>query len=194
MKYFYKGLELEIPDSVYCPREDSELLAEAVEQQDLRGRKCLDMGCGSGLLAIIAARKGAAVTAADVNPGAAKITGENSAGNGAEVRAVFSDLFSGVHGTFDLIVFNPPYLPAEGAEKKDLAYYGGRDGREVITKFLLQAKKFLKRKGRIFLLISTVTGEKEVLELALKNGYSARQLARRKVPWEELIVLELWSG
>ncbi len=191
MKYFYKDLSLEIPTSVYLPREDSELLAEAVEQQELKGRKCLDMGCGSGLLAFVMSKKGAAVTAADVNLEAVKTTRENAESNGAGVYAVYSDLFSNIKEKFDLIVFNPPYLPGEGSEKKELTYYGGKDGRETITMFLQQAGKFLRKNGRIFLLISTVTGEREVSGIARENGYSVKETARKKVPWEELIVMEI---
>ncbi len=191
MKYFYRDLTLEVPDSCYYPREDSELLAEAVEGRQLKNKKCLDMGCGSGLLSIIMAKQGAAVTAADINPEAVAATRRNAAANGADVFAVYSDLFANVAEKFDLVAFNPPYLPGDEREKKDLTYYGGKDGRETTRKFLEQARKFLRRNGRILLLISTVTGEKEVADIALENGYSVRQLARKKVPWEELIVLEL---
>ncbi len=191
MKYFYKDLSLEIPDSVYLPREDSELLADVIEKQELKGKKCLDMGCGSGLISILMGKKDAIVTAADINLDAVKAARENSANNNTEIHAVYSDLFSNIKEKFDLIVFNPPYLPGDDTEKKELTYYGGKDGRETIKRFLTQAKKFMKKNGRIFLLISTVTGEKEVMELAISSGYSVKQIARKKVPWEELIVLEI---
>jgi len=191
MKYFYKDLSLEIPDSVYLPREDSELLAEAIEKQELKGKKCLDMGCGSGLLSILIGKNDAIVTAADINLEAVKAARENAAHNKTELHAVYSDLFSNIKEKFDLIVFNPPYLPGEDSERKELAYYGGKDGRETIKRFLVQAKKFMKTGGKIFLLISTLTGEKEVTNIAHENGYIVKETARKKVPWEEIIVMEM---
>lgn len=191
MKYFYKNLVLEVLNSCYYPREDSEMLAEVLENENLKGRKCLDMGCGCGLLAVVMAKQGAAVTAADINADAVNITRKNAAENDAELYSVRSDLFSTIAEKFDLIVFNPPYLPGEGSEKKELTYYGGKDGRKVIAEFLGQAKHFLKPKGKILLLISTVTGESEVKRIAVENTYTVTEVARKKVPWEELIVLEL---
>ncbi len=191
MKYFYKDLTLDIPDSCYYPREDSELLAEIVEEHDLKGKRCLDMGCGPGLLAVIMAQKGAVVTAADLNLEAVQATRGNAVANNADIYAIFSDLFSNIAEKFDLIVFNPPYLPGEDKENNEATYYGGKDGRSVIKNFLAIAKNFLKRNGKILLLISTVTGEKEVIDIAADNDYSVNQVARKKVPWEELIVLEL---
>jgi len=191
MKYFYKDIELEVPSSCYYPREDSELLAEAIENLDIRGKKCLDMGCGAGLLAIIMAKQGAIATAADINLDSVQATRTNAAVNDAEVYAVFSDLFSNVAETFDFIVFNPPYLPGEEKEKNELTYYGGKSGREVIKNFLATAKKFFKRNGKIFLLISTVTGEEEVKQIAIENGYSVTDITRKRVPWEELIILQM---
>lgn len=167
------------------------MLAEVIEQQDLKGKKCLDMGCGSGLLAVFMAKQGAIVTAADINLDAVKMARENSINNQAEVYAVFSNLFSNIMEKFDLIVFNPPYLPGDDKEKSEITYYGGKGGREVIGKFLQQAKNFLKKNGKILFLISTVTGENEVKEIAWERGYKIKDVKRKKVPWEELIILEL---
>jgi release factor glutamine methyltransferase len=191
MKYFYKNMELDVPQSVYYPREDSELLADVLMQLNLKGKKCLEMGCGCGLLAIIMARKGAIVTAADKNMEAVSVSRENALHAGQEINIHSSDLFSEISGKFYLIVFNPPYLPGDDHEKIEITYYGGPDGRQTIKKFLEEAKNFLKKNGRILLLISTITGEKEVWDLAMDMGYSIREIARKKVPFEELIVLEL---
>ena len=77
MKYFYKQMELEVPDSVYCPREDSELLARVMEEAELSRKKVLEAGCGSWLLSIIAAKHGADVTAVDISEDAVKVAKEN---------------------------------------------------------------------------------------------------------------------
>lgn len=198
MKFYYKGIELEVPDSVYYPREDSLLLAKAVENIRLKSKKILDMGCGSGFLSVLMARDNS-VTAADINEEAVKATRENAARNNVKLRALQSDLFSDIHEIFDIIVFNPPYLPEPFSfakknprEKESIQWDGGRSGRDAIEKFISSAKNHLNKNGKILLLISSLTGEKEVTRLFEKDGFKAGTIAREKIPWEELMVIEAY--
>jgi len=189
MRFYHGKMEFEIPESVYEPREDSLLLAEALERLKLADKKVLEVGCGSGFLSILAAKKKAAVTSVDINPEAVRITKENAAKNGIKIEAAQSDLFSSVNKTFDIIIFNPPYLPVEEGET-DAIYSGGKTGRETVERFVDQAENHLNPGGIILLLISSLTGEKEVIELFEKRNMKASAIMREKVPWEELIVLE----
>lgn len=187
--FYYKEMKLEIPESVYEPAEDSLLMAKELESADLQGKRVLEVGCGSGLLSIIAAKKGADVTAVDINPEAVAIAKTNAETSGVRIQAFQSDLFSNVKGQFDLIIFNPPYMPVEAGET-DARYAGGPGGRDTIEKFVNQAMDHLKKDGIILLLISSLTGEKEVMELFRENGLKAQVIAREKIPWEELMLLE----
>ncbi|MBI5060739.1 MAG: methyltransferase [Candidatus Aenigmarchaeota archaeon] len=182
MKYYHEDLAMDVPDGVYYPREDTRLLARILEQQELAGKKILEIGCGSGMLSIIAAKKGAIVVAVDADINAIKAASANAAANKAKIRLIQSDLFQNISGTFDMIFFNPPYLPDESHE---MAYSGGPSGRKVVEKFIAAAKPFLKPGGKILLLISSLT-----VELFGKNGFSAEVESRKKIPWEELIVVE----
>jgi release factor glutamine methyltransferase len=185
--FYYMGITLSVPERVYCPRGDSLLLAGVLEKMKPKGI-ILDMGCGSGFLAILIA-KSAEVTAVDINPSAVRTTLQNAVMNNVKLKALQSDLFKKVKGRFDFIVFNPPYLPAE----EDKTYSGGKTGRAVIIKFIKHAGKYLKKNGRILLLISSLTGEKEVLELFRKNNFRTKIITRQKIPWEELLVIEARS-
>ncbi len=189
MKFFYKDMELDVPDNVYYPREDSELLAEALENIALKNRNALEVGCGSGLLSIIMAKSGALVSAVDINPAAVEATNQNAAKNNVVVKAFVSDMFENVRGTFDLIVFNPPYLPI-GDDPNDIIYSGGSSGREIIELFVSQAKDYLKKNGNVLIIISSLTGEKEVIDLFSEVGMKADAIKRKKIPWEELIVIK----
>jgi release factor glutamine methyltransferase len=208
MKYFYKNLSLEIPETVYYPREDSELLALVLEQQNLHGKKALDMGCGSGLLSIVMAGKGADVTAADINEEAVKAAEKNAIANRVKIQAVKSDIFSAIRGKFDIIAFNAPYLPEDidldvvakirnedpsGLRDTNIArqWNGGPTGREVIEKFAENANKFLKYQGKIILGISSITNEAKTLQLFESLGFHAKAVLRGKIPWEELIAIEI---
>lgn len=147
-------MKLELRDSVYEPREDSYLLQKEVERRS-KGRRVLDMGCGSGIQAITAALSGAKeVWACDLNPSAISTTQENARLNGTEVNAFLSDLFSAIHPDemFDLIAFNAPYL--EPSTPLDVQWSGGG---KLINTFLEQAKNHLTKNGQILFVFSSLT-------------------------------------
>ncbi|NML60388.1 peptide chain release factor N(5)-glutamine methyltransferase [Massilia sp. RP-1-19] len=110
------GLDFRVTDAVLIPRPDTELLVElALERLPPQGR-VLDMGAGSGAIAVAVAhtRRDAQVSALDVSPAALDVARQNAASNGARVRFVQSDWFAAIEGErFDMVVSNPPYI-AEG--------------------------------------------------------------------------------
>ena len=174
---------------MYEPREDSELMAKEIEKLNLKGKKALEIGCGSGLLSIIMAKKDAIVTSVDIDEKAAGASRKNAENNGVSLDCTVSDLFENVTGKFDLIVFNPPYLPTDDDES-DNTYSGGLSGRETIERFMKDVKRHLNPGGYVLLLISSLTGEKEVMNLMKSKGMTAEIIAREKVPLEELVVIE----
>ena len=169
MKISPLGLQLFIFDDVYEPAEDSYLLAKWVEKFS-KGKKVLDVGTGCGIQAIVAAKSGAKeVVGIDKNPKAVENAKLNAKENNVDCNFFVSDLFSDVKEKFDLIVFNPPYLPTEKEEKLggeiNLAFDGGESGRETIDRFLKQYKRFLNKGGFALLLESSLSGIKgEILE------------------------------
>ena len=107
------GLDFKVTPAVLIPRPDTELLVElALERLPAQGRM-LDMGTGSGAIAVAIAhaRRDARVTALDVSQEALAVARENAAANGAQVRFLHSDWYAAVQAeTFELIVSNPPYI------------------------------------------------------------------------------------
>jgi release factor glutamine methyltransferase len=109
------GLDFEVNPAVLIPRPDTELIVElAIERLAPQGR-LLDMGTGSGAIAVAAAhtRKDARVTALDVSEAALAVARANAAANGAEVRFLRSDWFAALgEERFEVIASNPPYIAA----------------------------------------------------------------------------------
>ncbi len=172
--------------SVYKPAEDSYMLQRHVER--LVCGSVLDVGTGSGIQAVTAAKKGdvSRVLAADINPEAieAALWRASEEGVLGKVKFAVSDLFDSVEGVFDWIIFNPPYLPSEGG-LADPAWDGGEGGFETTERFLRDAGKHLAEGGSILLIYSSETGlrvgdygyEWEVLEempLFFERLYCAR--------------------
>ncbi len=169
--------------SIYEPAEDSYLLEKYVKKY--ANGKVLDMGTGSGFLAKSALLKTKNVLAVDVNPKAVSYV--KSLG----INALCSDLFSNVKGKFDLIAFNPPYLPSEKKEDKETALQvsGGKKGFELIGRFLKDAKKHLNKDGKILLLFSSLSGDIE--KLMKKHKYRFEKLEEQKLFFEKLYVYEI---
>ncbi|MDY6773765.1 MAG: HemK2/MTQ2 family protein methyltransferase [Candidatus Nanohaloarchaea archaeon] len=176
---------------VYRPRKDSFLLKEVMEEQDLEGKEVLDMGTGSGILALSAAGRGAETTAVDVNPEALEVIEEKAEERGLEVRVLESDLFDGVEDEFDLIVFNPPYVPGseEGLEGEE-AWNGGEDGRKITDRFVEQVGNYLKEGGKVLMVQSSRNDPEETLEAFTEKGMEAQIVRREKLHFEELVVVE----
>jgi len=177
--------------AVYQPAEDSGLLARAASERLGPDERVLEVGCGSGYVAAEVAATGANVVASDLNPHACREAADRG------LQTVRADLVSPfVSGAFDAVLFNPPYLPADpDAERDDwmeVALTGGESGRAVIDPFLDSVGRVLAPDGRVFLLVSSLTGVEEVTERAGENGFSAAARAEESFPFETLSVLELW--
>ena len=154
---FY-GLEFHVTPAVLIPREETELLVEiAVEKP---ARRILDLGTGSGCLAIAVARElpRAQVTAVDVSAAALDVARENAARHGATVRFVQGDWFAPLGGErFDLILANPPYVAeadphlAQGDVRFEprSALAAGPDGLEDIRRIVAGAAAHLVAGGRL---------------------------------------------
>ncbi|MFB6145302.1 MAG: HemK2/MTQ2 family protein methyltransferase [Candidatus Nanohaloarchaea archaeon] len=169
--------------TVYQPGEDSFLLQEYLEGLELEGKKCLEIGTGSGILAVTMAAKGADVAAVDINPEAVEAVKERAAEAGLDVDAFQSDLFDEVDGRFDLVVFNPPYLPGEKGVGDEEIWRGGEKGTELTRNFLDAVDNYLEDNGFAIVVISLHADKDELVE-----EYGLEVLDERKVWFETLFL------
>ncbi|RME78258.1 hypothetical protein D6774_01680 [Candidatus Woesearchaeota archaeon] len=173
--------------TVYEPREDSFLLERNVKKYILEGMLVLDMGTGSGIQAYAAAQQGATVLAVDVDPQVLEYHKKS------ELQVKLSHLFDNVEGTFDAIIFNPPYLPFDPDEpcESRLQTTGGKHGYELTLKFIEQMGDHLETHGFVLLLISSVTGKERVEAELEKHLYSFKIVDQEKIPFETLYVYKI---
>ncbi len=182
---FDPGLRIQEDPLVYRPSEDSRLLLESIELRG--GDRFLEVGTGSGIVALHAARTARAV-ATDANRRAVELTRANARRNGLHVDVVRTNLASGLLGPFDVIAFNPPYLEGRPLDTLDRAWAGGHQGSEVSMHFLADLPRILARRGRAYLLLSAANA---AARAEAYRAFRARVVARRKLFFEELQVLEL---
>lgn len=193
----YKNTRVKLGDSdlVYEPAEDSFLLADAVLEEAEPGMCILEIGAGSGFVSAVLRTniKGIRAFATEINPHAARC----AKANGVEV--IRTDLFKGIksgnkEASFDIILFNPPYLPTSEDEKVpgwlNYAFDGGTSGRETLDRFLDDVRDYLKPRGKILILISSITGLEAVEEKMIKMGFEVDVVRRKKISFEELMVLK----
>lgn len=175
---------------MYQPAEDSLLLVSVVEKS-VRGKSFLDIGAGSGIQSEFARKGGSAsVLAVDIDAECVRLLKKK------EISVVQSDLFSHVSGVFDVIAFNPPYLPLDVREdaESQRATTGGKRGDEIIVHFLRQAPKHLAEKGVILLVVSSLTPKKRILALLKKQKMKQKIVASQKLFFEKLEVWEITKG
>lgn len=200
MKYFYREFELEVPKSVYYPREDSELLANGIYEffeknpALLMKGKGLDIGTGSGLMAIVMADLGFDVTAVDLNEDAIATARKNASANGFSIDAIQSDLFSEIQGRFSMITFNPPYLEGEELleeddEKSKLTYDGGHKGQDVTLDFIEKVDKYLADQGHLFLILSSINDIEDIVLLLEKKFSKVEIIKKQHIFFEDLVVV-----
>ncbi|MBW3013579.1 methyltransferase [Candidatus Woesearchaeota archaeon] len=182
---------------IYEPGEDSFLLADEVKKH-AKG-KVLEIGCGSGILSDTAAslKKVKSVIAVDINPHVIKYMKHKDKSRlkfRKKITVVKSDLFSNVKEKFDTIIFNPPYLPEDEREPDDWlkkAITGGKKGWEIIERFLERLPDHLNKDGIVLLLFSSLTNKKKVDDLISGRVFDYKQLAMKKLDFEQLFVYSL---
>ncbi|MBU2560445.1 methyltransferase [archaeon] len=188
----YKGAEFEFCPDVYEPSDDSFLLGDNIKVK--RGERVLDMGTGCGIQGIIASKMGGVVASSDISDAALKCAGKNAKLNSANMTFAKSDLFRDIKGEFDLVMFNPPYLPAEPGTLDDMAersLAGGKTGSEITMQFLKELKNHLSPDGRALLVTSTLSIQEFSPDFFAKHGLRSKIIDKKPLFFEKLYLFML---
>lgn len=185
---FYTG-SFKVAEGVLIPRQDTELLVELGAELLPRGGRFVDLGCGSGCISVslLTARPDASGVAVDISPVARELTAYNAQANGvfdrlcvAEGDMLSEELWSTLEGGFDLLISNPPYIPAcevdmlspELAHEPRLALDGGADGLDFYRALIAEGANILNPGGRM-LFECGVGQTADIIALAKSRGYAA---------------------
>jgi release factor glutamine methyltransferase len=190
------GFRLIVYPTVFHPKLflTSEFFARFLATTNLAGKRAADVGTGSGILALAAARAGATVVALDINPKAVEATTDNACANGLgdRVTAIRSDLMSGLEPDclFDVIISNPPFFSGEPRDIADCAWVAGPGYRDIISLFE-QARQRLKPSGKMYVLLSSDSDLHFLGQLIARAGFRARIATAFSIIIESMIIYEL---
>lgn len=188
---------INIDDNVYIPAEDSYLLAENLQIK--KGQSVLEIGTGSGIVAMYASRLTDNITVTDINFDACELARKNFEANSIKtIEILFGNLFEPVKNRkFDVILFNTPYLPTEEGEVLDdtinYAFDGGLDGRKVIDMFLNEVKNHLNDGGMVQMIQSSLSGNEETLKKLDKLGFISEIAKKEHFFFEDITLINAYK-
>ena len=177
-----RGLRLTVPVGVFPPRLffSTKLVCRTVARTDVRGKRFLEVGCGSGAVSVVAARAGARVTAIDISAAACAATRANAAANAVVVDVLESDLFAAIDGTFDVVVITPPFFRHDPATPLDHAFHAGSDF-QYFRRLFADLGDHL-HEGSLCLLSLAEGCDTEIGHIAAEHGYRF-VIHRRWMEW-----------
>ncbi|MFF4324452.1 HemK2/MTQ2 family protein methyltransferase [Streptomyces sp. NPDC001568] len=175
--------------TVYRPQADTRLLAHSLAHEALGpGTDVLEIGTGTGALALHAAGRGATVTAVDVSAMAVATARMNAWLHRLPLRVLHGDFAARTTGQkFDLVVTNPPYVPAPGSglpsRGPERAWDAGPNGRMIIDRICARLPALLRPGGVLLMVHSGMCGAQETVALLTRAGLTADIAATASVPW-----------
>ena len=155
-KYNYQDIEVLVHPEVFPPHLtlSTKILLDFIVELDLKNKDFLELGCGSGIISLLASRKGAFVTATDINNIALDYLKKASFENQLKVDVIDSDLFKNLKNkSFDYIIINPPYYPKKAKNVKEKAWFCGEDF-EYFKGLFNQLPNFMTNHNQVNMILS----------------------------------------
>ena len=191
--FHYDGLELQIKKGVFHPAffGSSKVFARFLKRQNLQGKKVLEIGCGSGLLSLIAARKGAEVLAVDINADAVACAKLNAVQNDLSIQAVPSDLFNALPPQlFDIVLLNPPFFAGAPKEAPDFAWYAGTNF-QFFHRFYAALPTFTSASSQVWMILSETCDLAAIQATAQEKGYLMQQIHQETTLAEHFLIFDI---
>jgi release factor glutamine methyltransferase len=180
--YTCKGIRLVIPPAVFHPGFffSTRLLLRYIAKLPLKNRSFLELGAGSGLIAMYAAREGAQVTASDINQVATHSLETNSRSNRIALTVITSDLFNNIpKQTFDIIAINPPYYKKQPQTPAQYAWYCGEQG-EYFQQLFGSLHPYMHAQSMVLMVLSDGCDLEMIFGMALSNGFKLNCVFEKK--------------
>lgn len=188
-KYNIQGqeIELELDEKVFTPSAHGLFLAENIRVKP--NETVADVGTGSGILGILAARLGGKVYATDINPDSIDAANSNAKLNNVSIETKQGNFFADNTEKFDVIIGNLPQklvLSADGLDTGHAGIDGGDSGNKIILEFLDEAKKRMYPNSRLYILVYSLT-DSDMTHKEIGKNFHVNRLGRRRFIEDQLI-------
>jgi len=190
-KYTYEGITVQINEEVFPPKFtiSTKILLEYIKLLDISDKNFLELGCGSGIISLFAASKGANVTASDINQIAIDSLKEASTKNEIALQIVYSDLFENLSDqSFEYIIINPPYYPKTPQNDKERAWFCGEDF-EYFKKLFTQLPSHIA--PNTWMILSEDCEIEYIKQLAADNGLVFTLILEKSVVKEKNYIFSI---
>ena len=184
--YSYKEIDIFVSPGVFHPGffYSTKFILKYLNNVELSGRTVLELGCGSGLISIVAAKAGGLITASDLSRTAIQNTKRNALRNEVIIETVHSDLFDNIHGRFDVIIINPPYYPNDATDEPMLAWNCGRNF-EYFVKLFSQLSNHISANSRVLMVLTKGCDRSSIFRIASNAGFKFELIAEKNVLFDE---------
>lgn len=175
--YCYEQICIKVHPNVFPPHLtlSTKILLDFIKPIDMQGKTFLELGCGSGIISLFAAQKGAQVTASDINQKALDFLKINAKKNHLKVETIFSDLFQHINQNFNYIIINPPYYPKNPKNIKEMAWFCGKDF-DYFYKLFSQLKKRHYFKTHIYIILSQDCAIDKIKDIAKESAFKMKEV------------------
>jgi release factor glutamine methyltransferase len=183
-EYCYEEICVKVHPNVFPPHLtfSTKILLDFIKPIDLKGKTFLELGCGSGIISLLASKKGAVVFSSDINQTALNYLDTNAVKNNLLVTTFFSDLFESIpNSTFDYIIINPPYYPKKPKNIKENAWFCGEHF-EYFEKLFYQLQNI--ECNNIFMILSQDCAIENIKSISNKNNFSLSDIQTIKNKFE----------
>lgn len=191
--YEYKGIVLHIPAGVFHPKYffSTKYLLKTVLALPIKNKTLLELGAGSGLISLTAAKEGAIVTASDISKTVITTLEQNAHSCNINIEIIHSDLFTAIPDKqFNFIIINPPYYPKEPRNELEMAWYCGKDF-EYYHKLFAQLPSRIYGGTLVLMILADGCDITTIKEIALSRQLQMNIYTQQKIWWEQQYIFKI---
>lgn len=192
-KYNYGQVYTIVQPGVFSPKNtvSTKVFLDFISDLDLEHKKVLELGCGSGIISVLAASRKAKVWASDINKIAVKSLNEVQKEQALNINVVHSDLFDAVpEVAFDYIFINPPYYPRKPNSIEEQAWFCGAEF-EFFKRLFHQISNRLESKTKVLMILSDACDLNMIKNLAQENDLNWNEVFTKPLTFEVNSIYQL---
>lgn len=182
-RYSYKGVSISILPGVFHPGlfYSTKFLLDYLFTQPIHNKSLLELGCGTGLISIISAKRGASVIASDISERALKNATINASANQISIATVHSDVFGNItEKIFDYIIINPPYYARAPQNEEEFAWHCGENF-EYFHKLFKFLGNYMNSTTQVIMVLTLGSELEKIFNVGKKEGFQFNLLKERAV-------------